>query len=290
MKWVVVGAAAVLGALVCFPTDGPRSESRCDRSEEAVVVTGSSGGLGRAIKERLEAEGFKVIGASRSEGIDIRSGAAVLKLRELVKKANVVGLVNNAGVYTFPADAPFFGRDYVEELANGSVYAAYVADESVNVRAVVNVTGTLLPDLLAGAQKCGAATIINVGSINGLLSLRDTLPYGATKGAIEMWTDSLRRTLGHRNVRVTALQPGLIRTAMCPDHYCEPPEKTCVPAVLNALTAKNPRHRYTCAMRTGSSGVLFDWPELFWIQKHLPSWLTDRLLPTGMMLDVVDTA
>ncbi|KAJ8601688.1 hypothetical protein CTAYLR_003177 [Chrysophaeum taylorii] len=163
-------------------------------------------------------------------------------LKEKVASKHLVGLVNNAGTYSGEG---YGNRDYVGELISGRVYEDYVADEAVNVRAMINVTGTLVPDLLEGAKACGSATILNVGSINGVLSFEDSLPYGATKGAVEMWTDALRRTLAGRGIRVTALQPGLMRTNMCPDAYCEPPEKTCVPAVVRALTLSEPRSRYT---------------------------------------------
>lgn len=279
---VVAGVAVTIG-LSWWLSSQPRA-TRC--SSEAVVVTGTSSGLGGALKQKLESEGYTVIGASRKEGIDLRSAASILKLRERAAASGLplVGLVNNAGTFTFPEGTKYSERDFVDELSNGEAYREYVADEAINVRALINVTGVMLPLLIAGAEKCGSSTIVNVGSINGVLNLIDSLPYGATKGAIEMWTDSLRRTLIAKKIRVTALQPLFIKSSMCDFDACQEPNITCVPAVFRALTSAYPSSRYTCAMQSRSH-TLLSWHILFWLQKHAPAWLTDCLVPPFLNFD-----
>lgn len=87
--------------------------------------------------------------------------------------------------------------------------AAFDKLMALNVRAVFELTQACLPLLQAGATAARPATVINVGSINGLgVSLMDTFSYSASKAAVHQLSRVLAAQLASRHITVNALAPG----------------------------------------------------------------------------------
>ncbi|KQT85984.1 SDR family oxidoreductase [Aurantimonas sp. Leaf443] len=110
-------------------------------------------------------------------------------------------LVNNAGTMG--------GRVPAGDIDS----AQYDAVLDLNVRSVVALTTALLPALKAGAQKNGAASIVNTSSISARVggSAGSSL-YAGAKGFISTWTRALARELAPDAIRVNAVSPGTIMT------------------------------------------------------------------------------
>jgi 3-oxoacyl-[acyl-carrier protein] reductase len=184
------------------------------------LVTGGSRGIGRAIVERLAADGMdvtflyvgntaaadEVVSAARSAGravvadrVDIRDPAACVEAVERVieRRERIDLLVNNAGVI----------RDnLLVALEPGDV--ATVLD--TNVTGLFNVTRAVAPHMTA--QRSGR--IVNLSSVAATRAGRGQSNYAASKGAIEAVTRALAVELGPRNIRVNAVAPGVIDTEM----------------------------------------------------------------------------
>ena len=187
---------------------------------QTALVTGASSGIGRAIALRFAEAGADVVVADVRE--EPREGGA--PTHELVGDAvfvetdvsdpasvkRVVGqtvaafggldvMVNNAGVY--PGNQP------VETVA-GADY-----DRVLNV----NLKGVYFGSTFAAGQMREQETggsIVNLSSIAGLVGFEGGTAYGASKGGVASLTRSLAVELGPDGIRVNAISPGVIETAM----------------------------------------------------------------------------
>ena len=179
-----------------------------------VVVTGASRGIGRGIAERLPAAGASVTGASRkrAEGVawaQVECDLTAPDAPELVLAAaletcgRVDALVNNAGVLI---------EGNCWELGDGAVDAMVELNLTVPFRLSQAVAGHWV-----GRGEAG--TIVNVCSIESQVAWADPpqAAYAATKGGLLGLTRALALELAPHSIRVVAVGPGAIATAMTAD-------------------------------------------------------------------------
>jgi 3-oxoacyl-[acyl-carrier protein] reductase len=184
---------------------------------KVAVVTGASKGIGAAIARHLAAEGASVVvnySASKEAAdrvvneINENGGTAVAVQANLSKPADVKRLfaetknkfdkldilVNNAGIYEF---AP---------LEN-------ITPEHFHKQFDLNVLGLVLASQEA-ARHFGAAggAIINISSVVAHSPVATASVYSGTKAAVDAITTSLAKELGPRNIRVNAINPGMVET------------------------------------------------------------------------------
>jgi len=186
------------------------------------LVTGGSDGIGLAIAEAFSREGADVLIVSRDTG----------KL-EAARQTLITKATGNAGVEILSADlATSAGIDAVaahvkrsghplDILVNNAGVALLVAFETVsveqfqqslalNVTAAFFLTQRLLPHFGANAS------VINISSYfaNKMIPKRPSSLYSLSKGALNSLTKSLAFELGPRCIRVNAIAPGTVDTAM----------------------------------------------------------------------------
>jgi len=194
-----------------------------DLTGKVAVVTGGNTGLGEAFARALSEAGASVAVAARThdrseevaEGISASGGKAIAvgldvtdrgsverMLAEVTERLGPVDvLVNNAGVcYHRPAlEVP--------------------EDEWMNVFDV-NVHGLWNCAQVVGRQmiETGGGAIVNIGSISAQIVNRPQWQpaYNASKAAVHQLTKSLAAEWAPHNVRVNALAPGYVKTAMSP--------------------------------------------------------------------------
>jgi NAD(P)-dependent dehydrogenase (short-subunit alcohol dehydrogenase family) len=192
--------------------------------QTAVLITGTSTGIGRAAAASLAKKGYTVFAGVRKQSdlnqwlsvpkasvkgeiiplnLDVRDEQSVEKALQSVKlwlsgdkTRKLAAIVNNAGVSNA---IPF-------ELQSTESFE-HILD--VNLLGVVRVTKAFLP-LLREHQ----GRIVNIGSINGFLSVPLMSSYCASKHALEGLTDSLRFELSSSNIFVSLVEPGSIQTPM----------------------------------------------------------------------------
>jgi 3-oxoacyl-[acyl-carrier protein] reductase len=189
------------------------------------LITGSATGIGRAVAIRFAKEGFAVaVNYSRSEDDAHATLDAVKKLGgpAILCKANVADestvnamvqrcvqefggldvLVNNAGTTRFIEHTKL-------DALTGEVW-----DEifGVNLKGTFFCSRAALPHL----QKSGGS-IVNITSVAGLGGQGSSIPYAASKAAVNCMTKSLARAFGP-TVRVNAVAPGPVLTRWLEGH------------------------------------------------------------------------
>jgi len=202
-----------------YPSEPRRGPGRHNRgmtptsTSRTAVVTGASSGIGAATARHLAAEGFHVVCAARREDrvqalaeeiggtavrCDVTDPDDVAALAELVGRLGpgLDVLVNNAG--------GAFGSDPVASADVEQWRKMY----DVNVIGLVQVTGALLPALIAS----GAGVIANVGSTAGRVAYEGGGGYTAAKHGTQVVSETLRLELFDQPVRVCEIAPGMVRT------------------------------------------------------------------------------
>jgi len=189
-------------------------------ADKSVIVTGGGRGIGRAIVERLAADGAdvtfffranataagEVTAAGQAAGLRIAAeqvdvcdpeacNAAVERVAERCGRIDV--LVNNAGVI----------RDNLLGLLEDEDVRTVL---ETNVGGVFNVTRAVVPHMIARR----AGKIVNVSSVAGEKGGRGQTNYAASKGAINAFTRALAVELAPRRITVNCVAPGVIETDM----------------------------------------------------------------------------
>lgn len=83
---------------------------------------------------------------------------------------------------------------------------------ATNVTGLINMTQAILPNMLKRNNGNGAGDIINIGSIAGREPYVGGGIYCATKAAVRSFTESLRKELISKRVRVIGIDPGQVET------------------------------------------------------------------------------
>ena len=179
------------------------------------LVTGGTRGIGRAIVERLKADGLKV--AAGYSGNEAAAEACSRALDVMVVKGNVgvfedcrraveqvqaeLGpvdvLVNNAGIT----------RDGVFHKMTVDQWVDVV---SVNMNSVFNMTR----QVIEGMRERGFGRIVNISSINGQKGQMGQTNYSAAKAGMIGFTKALALENAKKGVTVNAIAPGYIDTEM----------------------------------------------------------------------------
>jgi NAD(P)-dependent dehydrogenase (short-subunit alcohol dehydrogenase family) len=183
------------------------------------VVTGASRGIGRAIAERLLAEGAAVIGLSRVPNPP--STERLLTLAADVTDAHAVGEAIAAGVR-------HFGR--LDAVVNNAAIgllrtAADTADEEyaavfdTNVRSLFHTARHAVDHLRAA----GGGSIVNIGSVAAHVGFATDAAYCASKGAVLALTKQMAIDYAADGIRVNCVEPGFIETDQLIDYVAGQP-------------------------------------------------------------------
>jgi len=197
-----------------------------------VLITGTSRGIGRALKEAFVARGDMVVGYCRSEMGDIREKATVFKLRELAASKRVNILVNNAGVYS---------EDDVATM--DSEEARRIIE--VNLIAPMLLTAALWPVL---TNESG--TVVFVNSVAGRVFAGKEVAYRASKHGLTGLAGALYYEGLRDGIRVVDIPLGGVNTDMLKhrprmaDNPRQQPEAaaTLILEVLDSGNVANIRH------------------------------------------------
>jgi 3-oxoacyl-[acyl-carrier protein] reductase len=184
---------------------------------EIALVTGASRGIGKAIAERLAADGATVIGtATTDKGAEAISGylqdsggkglclnvtddesvASVIK--QITAEFGTVSiLVNNAGI-TKDNLLMMMKQEQWDDVINTNLTSVYRLSKAV----------------LRSMMKARKGRIINIASVVGSTGNPGQTNYSATKAGLLGFTKSLAREIGSRNITVNAVAPGFVDTDM----------------------------------------------------------------------------
>lgn len=243
---------------------------------KVVIVTGGTGGIGRATALRFAQEGARIaawdVNESAAEGVlqELKdAGASDCLFRkvnvtdassvqagvdEIISRwESIYGLVNNAGIL----------RDGLLVKVKDSAVVSSLSDEqfdaviSVNLKGVFVCTRGVTPHMIAA----GGGVILNASSVVGLYGNFGQTNYIATKAAVIGMTKTWARELGRYKIRVNAVAPGYIGTEMVK----QMPEK-----ILDNMVAHTP---------LGRLGKPEDIAEAYcWLASDAASFITGTVL------------
>jgi NAD(P)-dependent dehydrogenase (short-subunit alcohol dehydrogenase family) len=198
--------------------------------ERAAMVTGAGSGLGRAVAERLLAEGYTVFGSAIHDEeaedlsnamrgdfvpviVDLRDEDSVTRAAEQVTARldgrPLTALLNIAGVVTNGPLLDLCAAKFHDVLA-------------VNVVGMHTMTRAFVPLL----RQHGHARIINVSSSSGQRVMPFTGAYAASKFAVEALSSAMRMEFAPLGIEVVVIAPGLMHTPMAArirDGLTQPP-------------------------------------------------------------------
>ncbi|GAB2485477.1 SDR family NAD(P)-dependent oxidoreductase [Jatrophihabitans fulvus] len=178
------------------------------------VVTGAARGLGRAMAERLVADGFSVVAVdadadavtataaelgARPVALDVTDEQAVTALAGSLERCDV--LVNNAAIWRF------------------TPLATTPLDEARRVLEVNVIAPLLFMQRLLPLLSRDGGSIVNVSSITADTAPTGTGVYPASKAALETLTRIAAVEFGPAGVRCNAVGPGIVPTAGTLEHY-----------------------------------------------------------------------
>lgn len=188
------------------------------------LVTGGSGGIGRATARLLAREGARVLVADLKvpegrETVDMiaREGgeaafrrtdvaseedarAAVSQAAEAWGRIDI--LVNNAGIN-------------LVKFAEDTTVEEWDRVMAVNVRSMFLFVKHTVPHM----RRAGGGSIVNVGSIGSFTGQFKTPAYNASKGAVLLFTKCLALDYGRDCIRVNCVCPGITDTPMLREHF-----------------------------------------------------------------------
>ena len=176
-----------------------------------VLITGASAGFGKALAERLVANGHRVIGCARRldklNALADTLGEAFLPV--------VMDVSDTPAIPQIIADLPA-NFSQIDVLVNNAGLALgtepaqnaslddWMRMTDTNIKGLMAVTHAVLPAMVAR----DSGYIINVGSIAGSWPYFGGNVYGATKAFVKQFSLNLRADLIGTQVRVTNLEPG----------------------------------------------------------------------------------
>lgn len=187
-------------------------------SGQTAVVTGGAQGLGYAIAERFVAEGARVVLGdlnleTTAQAVERLGGAQrALALRCDVTSADDVQALVDAAVERFGSLDIMVNNAGITRDAT----LRKMTEEQFDQVIAVHLKGTWhgLKSAAAIMRENKRGAIVNMSSISGKVGLVGQTNYSAAKAGIVGMTKAAAKELAHLGVRVNAIQPGLIRSAM----------------------------------------------------------------------------
>jgi NAD(P)-dependent dehydrogenase (short-subunit alcohol dehydrogenase family) len=199
-----------------------------DVSQETILITGASQGLGRQFARVLSAHGAAVVLAARQTGklksleeeIRGKSGRAVAVQMDVTDIAGigkaldaaeaafgpVSVLINNAGIA-------------IEKLSTEQTEADWDDVINANLKGAYFLATELARRMIARKQE---GNIVNIASVLGLGVMKFLSPYTVSKAGIIQATKVMALELAGNNIRINALAPGYIDTEMNHDFWTTP--------------------------------------------------------------------
>lgn len=187
--------------------------------DRVVVITGAAQGIGEACAHRLAAEGCRLAlwdvadaaGQALADALRAQGTQAAYQHCNVASKAEVDaalaatlsaygridGLINNAGIFK-AADFLDITEDDWDAVLDVNLKGAFLVGQGVA--------------RVMARQNAGA--IVNMSSVNGVLTIPTIASYNASKGGINQLTRVMALSLADRQIRVNAVAPGTIATEL----------------------------------------------------------------------------
>jgi NAD(P)-dependent dehydrogenase (short-subunit alcohol dehydrogenase family) len=240
---------------------------------KAALITGGGTGIGRAIAVAFAREGAKVAVAARR----------IEKLHETLREMEVhggetlaikcdVSRAKDAQRATDEAASAFGSLNVLVNCAgvlSATTVEGISAAEWDRVMAI-NLRGPFLMSraVLGEFRKTGGGTIVNIGSVLGLVAMKDRAAYCASKGGVTLLTKAMALDHAHENVRVNCICPSLVETELVAELFAAPE------------AGAAPKKARIAGIPLGRMGQPADVAEMaVFLASEESSWLTGTAIP-----------
>jgi NAD(P)-dependent dehydrogenase (short-subunit alcohol dehydrogenase family) len=195
---------------------------------KVAFITGAGSGIGRACAELFAQQGAKVVLAGRrseplnaaAAHINSSGGEAIAVVCDVTDSAEInralqsaeakfgslTTIVNNAGV-----------------MFRGT--AEQTSEATWDTLIDINLKGTFLVSRAAMEflRRAGGGSIINIGSVYGVIGSKQRVAYAASKGGVSMLTRAMAMDHAQENIRVNCICPSLVDTEMAKQVFANAP-------------------------------------------------------------------
>ena len=173
---------------------------------KSVLVSGGTSGIGLGLATAFAAAGAKVLATGATEAEIAAAGAANPGI-----EFSVLDVRDNAAVEAFAAGLG--GIDVLCNCAGVNLRAAEFTPEGFATVLDINLSGSMRM-ATALRPKLGGGAILNIASMFAFFGAGHAPAYAASKGGVAQLTKSLAVAYAKEGIRVNALAPGWIETAM----------------------------------------------------------------------------
>jgi NAD(P)-dependent dehydrogenase (short-subunit alcohol dehydrogenase family) len=188
-----------------------------EMQNKVVVITGGSGGIGRAMAQAFLAEGAKAIVLADLNAAAVEAAAAEIgcigEVCDVTDEAQIADLVertiaSQGQIDVFCSNAGAGGTGLLTDAPN----QVWQAQWELHVMSHIYAARAVLPSMIAR----GDGYLLNTASAAGLLAAMGSGPYTVTKAAAVKFAEFLAITHGDDGIKVSVLCPQGVNTAMAP--------------------------------------------------------------------------
>jgi NAD(P)-dependent dehydrogenase (short-subunit alcohol dehydrogenase family) len=186
---------------------------------KVAFITGAGSGIGRACAELFAQQGAKVVLAGRrieplnaaADHIKKSGGEAVVSLCDVTDSSQITRVLISA-VDKFGSLTTIVNNAGVMFRGN----AEQTPEETWDALIDINLKGTFLVSRTAMEflRRAGGGSIINIGSVYGIVGSKQRAAYAASKGGVTMLTRAMAMDHAQENIRVNCICPSLVETEM----------------------------------------------------------------------------
>ncbi|MGB0036868.1 MAG: SDR family NAD(P)-dependent oxidoreductase [Candidatus Acidiferrales bacterium] len=242
-------------------------------SGKVALITGGGTGIGRACALAFAREGAKLaVGGRRREPLDevmreiSKSGGEGLAVTcDVTERKSVEAAIAKV--------VERFGRMDVVVNNAGAVVVATVdetSDEDWSKLLAANLTGTFLVSraALPALRKAGGGSIVNIGSILGLVARKQRAAYCAAKSGVTGLTKAMALDHAHEKIRVNCICPSIIETELG------------LQSILKASDPEAERRKRSAETPLGRMGKPEDVAQMaVYLASEESSWITGAAIP-----------
>jgi len=240
---------------------------------KVAFITGAGSGIGRACAELFALQGAKVILAGRrAQPLDSaltkinNSGGEAIALQCDVTSSAQISIALENGAKRFGSITTIVNNAGVVVPGN----AEQTTDANWDMMIDINLKGTFLVSraALQFLRQANGGSIINIGSIYGVVGSKQRVAYAASKGGVTMLTRAMALDHAHENIRVNCICPSLVETEIATQLFA------------NAQNPEEARRQRVSLIPMGRAGTPQEIAHLAaYLASDESAWVTGAALP-----------